>query len=224
MGGQPPPPTFEAMPNFPILEHSSNLPHKQSFKVALPGMVSETELVKLTKQMASMYRIGSELMFFNWWTETQDIQHDACWACSKCENDAITVQFNTDSLDKRLESIETRPLHVDGELGIWYWNRWETSHFIHIIPSGNDTVNIHTVFSDGSNAWTRKKLKSSQPLEFLWSDEDDEDQVFFQSNEKGTVLRSGDGTVTALEKIRLASQRFPRPRVLQKIESLIGGD
>lgn len=201
-GTQLPANTQPPMHNIKILEHTSKLPHKQSFRIILPGLVSEDDLIKLTKELTSKHRVGSELMFFNWWTADQNIQNDACWSFSKCENDVFTVRFNTDSQEQSHEAVEIRPLHVDGEIGLWYWNRGETSHFIHIIPTENGNVKIHTVFSDGSNAWSEKKLINKQPLEFLWSDDDDEDRVYFVSDGDRTELRSKDGSAIKLDKIR----------------------
>ena len=190
------------MTSYRIIEHTSKAPKKRAFKVIIPRIISEVELKNLVEDISRKYRIGNEIIFINWWLADQNIATDICWATTRSDNGSFDIGFNTNSLEERLEVVEIRPLVAPDELGLWYWDRGELSHFIHIINSKNDRIKIHKIFLDGSNAWEEKIRLPGAKLRFLWTRESDPDKEYFEYDGVAAVIEDRIGIAVKLEKLR----------------------
>lgn len=178
------------MPDYEIFEHSEKLPHKQAFRVLLPNRISKPDLTALTGKIAGAHRKGGERIFINWWLASQDRSTEMCWAHSKVIDGNIHVGTNLLSFEDHLEAVETRPLRVESELGLWHWDLGNISHYIHLIPAGPGKVEVRKTFLDGSSETSEMTIMGDSPLRLQGKGDH-----YMELEEGGLVHGDDDGFV-----------------------------
>jgi len=184
------------MPEFSVIDYQEKFPHKQSFRMLMPGLVTSEELASLTEIASRQFRRGSEAMFFNWWLASQNPDTDDCWAWSRFRT-SVEVGFNRLPAEKFLESVETKPLSEPNEIGLWFWDRGSTSHFIQLLEAGDLTVEVRKTFLDGMVDRSVKAIMHPRPLKIEW-----EHGEFLQMDHGDLAIHDEHGEVLILERIR----------------------
>lgn len=186
------------MKSYTILNHENKLPHKQSLRVLLPSRISVADLDELTGLIAGELRQKEEPIFILWWLEEQDIAKDNAWAFTTYEK-SIHHRFNGQTLESHLEAVETRPLSLPGEIGLFSGSIGWTSIHVQIIGLPQDEVRISTFYDDATSSHETSKVISRDPLKFWKPGEDEE---FYRINEKGLSLLDNDGLIYTLHRVR----------------------
>lgn len=102
----------------------------------------------------------------------------------------VHVGTNLLSLEEHLESVETRPLRDEAEIGLWHWDLGHNSHFIHLIRSGSGLVEVRKTFLDGSGSSELLRIAGESPLLLEGKGEE-----YFELEEDGLLLGDDDGFV-----------------------------
>lgn len=184
------------MTKYSIIDHEKRLPHKQTFRIVLTERITKEELSSLTEKISLEYRVASEKMFFNWWIITQDQTQEFCWAHSRYDGNT-SYGINLLSVEDYLESVEIRPLSEPNELGLWFWDQGNTSHYIQLLESTSETIEIRKTFLDGSSDNSVEKMISKSPLRIEWASDE-----FLQLDEDGLTIFDESGPAIKLQKIR----------------------
>ena len=184
------------MTQFSILDHLEKQPHKQTFRIILPGLITSEELAGLTEVVCGQFRRGSEPLFFSWWLASQNPDADDCWAWSRFRT-SVEVGFNGLPTEKYLESVENKPLSEPNEIGLWFWDRGDLSHFIQLLETGDRTVEVRKTFLDGMVDRSVKSIVHQKPLKIEW-----EPGEFLKMDHGGLGIHDEDGEVLILERIR----------------------
>jgi hypothetical protein len=183
---------------YTILNHEKKLPHKQALRILLPARISVPDLDALTAGIAAALREKNERILIHWCLEEQDMEKESCWAYTTFAG-TIHHQFNGQTLESQLDSVETRPLSLPGEIGLFSGSIGWTSIHIQVIDLPPDEVRISTFYDDATSSHENAKVISRDPFKFNKPGGEGE---FYLITEKGLSLQDGDGAIYTLPRLR----------------------